>query len=1098
MADGTIKIDISVDGKQVEVAAKGLDNLGKSGQDSGKGVKGAEDAVKGVGNESEKSSASIKKMAVSLGLVAIAAVAFKVLKDSLDDAITRFDTLNKFPKVLQALGVSAEDAERSMQRLSDGTDGLPTKLDEIASTAQRMYTSFGDMDKATESALALNNALLSQGSSAGEAQRGTDMYLKALQTGKMNMDTWNTLSETMDIGLVKIAEGFGMTKDALYNALKSGEISMDDFNNKMIEVGTGTGELASLAKTNSQGLATSFQNIQTSVSRGLANVIKALDELSSNVTGSSIAENIDKAKVVINAAFKVIVKVIEGATPIVKLFAGAVKAALPVVDALTPAIVGLLAAYAAYEVITKASTAIKASNEVIKVAQAASKTLTLVTAAQITAQMTATGATEADIAAKLAQAATIKLSSFVVGVLTGAISASTAVQIIGTAASYAFGAAIQFLMGPVGWIIAAIGLLVTGVIALVKWFNRSTEEGERLSAETDKLAESTSELTGNIDQNSKSHKDYSKNLKDSTAANKDLVDKVVELSKVENKSAGQREELRQYTNQLNESVSGLGLVYDDEKGKLNLSSEAMKERIDVMALQESANKDMERLTEIMVEQQAIGREGKELVTLQRELNESREDGSITSKEYKEETEKLKGSQDDLITTLDALNIEHAELEITTTAAAETISEAVESGVIAQIESYEKLDEQQKVAFDSIEERYNQLADAATNSFDRINTESKVTKKEILENQQHNLEQTEKYGENMASLYDHAGKNSNDNFIEWLNTLGIDSAAEVAVMASMTDSELDEYVVMFDEQMEAAANASHQSLGEGLEESIDTVIDFVGRTKTTMEQEIKAADFAGIGKDIAEGQAGGIRDGTPEAEKAAKDMAKATEDAARKQSETHSPSRVFERIGRDSTDGLVLGFNNGTNAVIISAKQLSMATISQYKNMPSAFRGIGINAMSGLNAGLHAGSGRVMSTARNLANRVAATMRSALKIHSPSRLMRDDIGKMIPEGIAVGIEANESSVFNALKNTANKMVDFARPEQAIGGLAFAGGGAGGGSDVLNNNNTANSTSNITINYHGSGDVEEDAEHIADMVDKEFAKRKGFNSFFKGGK
>ena len=82
----------------------------------------------------------------------------------MDTAIKRFDTLNQFPKVLQALGVSAEDSERAMAKLSDGIDGLPTKLDEIASTAQRMYTSFNDMDKATDTALALNNALLGSGS----------------------------------------------------------------------------------------------------------------------------------------------------------------------------------------------------------------------------------------------------------------------------------------------------------------------------------------------------------------------------------------------------------------------------------------------------------------------------------------------------------------------------------------------------------------------------------------------------------------------------------------------------------------------------------------------------------------------------------------------------------------------------------------------------------------------------------------------------------------------------------------------------------------------------------------------------------------------
>src|SRR5690625_3171256 len=166
----------------------------------------------------------------------------------MDSAISRFDTLNQFPRVLQALGVSAEESEQAMTDLSDGIDGLPTKLDDIASTAQRMYTSFNDMDKATESALALNNALLGSGSSAEQARRGTEMYLKMLQTGQVDLQTWRSLSETMDVGLIKVAERFGYVgktaKDDLYRALQDGTHTIDDFNDKLIEVGTGTGVMA--------------------------------------------------------------------------------------------------------------------------------------------------------------------------------------------------------------------------------------------------------------------------------------------------------------------------------------------------------------------------------------------------------------------------------------------------------------------------------------------------------------------------------------------------------------------------------------------------------------------------------------------------------------------------------------------------------------------------------------------------------------------------------------------------------------------------------------------------------------------------------------
>src|SRR5690625_2772034 len=122
------------------------------------------------------------------------------------------------------------------------------------------------------------------------------MYIKALQTGKIDMDTWNTLSETMDVGLVKIAESFGFAgrsaKDDLYSALQDGTITLDQFNDALIEVGTGTGIMAKLAKENSLGLATSLTNLRTAVSRNLANVIEAFNDLTREVTGKEIAEHI--------------------------------------------------------------------------------------------------------------------------------------------------------------------------------------------------------------------------------------------------------------------------------------------------------------------------------------------------------------------------------------------------------------------------------------------------------------------------------------------------------------------------------------------------------------------------------------------------------------------------------------------------------------------------------------------------------------------------------------------------------------------------------------------------------------------------------------
>ncbi|MFD1902409.1 hypothetical protein GQR36_24750, partial [Enterococcus termitis] len=100
MADGSIVISVDVDGKGVTILNDQLDKLGNS----------------------TKASGGIKDLVTSIGLVKIASVAFDVLKNSLDAAISRFDTMQKFPKVMDALGFSADESSRNVNKLSDGID----------------------------------------------------------------------------------------------------------------------------------------------------------------------------------------------------------------------------------------------------------------------------------------------------------------------------------------------------------------------------------------------------------------------------------------------------------------------------------------------------------------------------------------------------------------------------------------------------------------------------------------------------------------------------------------------------------------------------------------------------------------------------------------------------------------------------------------------------------------------------------------------------------------------------------------------------------------------------------------------------------------
>ncbi|WP_148820135.1 hypothetical protein, partial [Enterococcus faecium] len=97
----------------------------------------------------------------------------------------------------------------------------------------------------------------------------------------------------------------------LYNALKEGTVTFDQFQDKLIELGTGTGMLATLAKENSLGIATSFGNLSNAVSKGVANLITKFDELVQKLTGKTIAQNIDSMKSIINKSFEEMSKVMD-------------------------------------------------------------------------------------------------------------------------------------------------------------------------------------------------------------------------------------------------------------------------------------------------------------------------------------------------------------------------------------------------------------------------------------------------------------------------------------------------------------------------------------------------------------------------------------------------------------------------------------------------------------------------------------------------------------------------------------------------------------------------------------------------------------------
>lgn len=225
----------------------------------------------------------IKSIVSALGIDKLISASFNLINNSIDGAISRLDTLNNYPKVMSNLGIATEDAQKSINKMSEKLSGLPTTLDEGALAVQRFTSKNSDVNKSTDYFLALNNALLAGGASADIQSTALEQLSQAYAKGKPDMMEWRSLQTAMPAQLNQVAKAFNMTSDELGEALRNGKISMDSFMDKIVELNeNGTGEFQSFeeqARNSTGGIATSITVAKTQVVKGVADIISKIDEL---------------------------------------------------------------------------------------------------------------------------------------------------------------------------------------------------------------------------------------------------------------------------------------------------------------------------------------------------------------------------------------------------------------------------------------------------------------------------------------------------------------------------------------------------------------------------------------------------------------------------------------------------------------------------------------------------------------------------------------------------------------------------------------------------------------------------------------------------
>lgn len=215
----------------------------------------------------------ILKGTLIAGTVAAGAAIIK----NIGGAINRIDTLVAFPRVLEAMGASSEQAAKATDTLSKRLQGLPTSLQEGAASVQSLVSAGLGVEQATDVFLAFNNATLAASVDAGTAQGAFMQLTQAISKGKIDGQEWNSIVSAMPTAFQALSKETGKSREELRELYRTNpEQLLADLTRLDKEGGGGLASLEEQARAATGGIGTAFDNLNNAITRGMESIAKEI------------------------------------------------------------------------------------------------------------------------------------------------------------------------------------------------------------------------------------------------------------------------------------------------------------------------------------------------------------------------------------------------------------------------------------------------------------------------------------------------------------------------------------------------------------------------------------------------------------------------------------------------------------------------------------------------------------------------------------------------------------------------------------------------------------------------------------------------------
>lgn len=121
------------------------------------------------------------------------------------------------------------------------------------------------------------------------------------------------------------------------------------------------------------------------------------------------------------------------------------------------------------------------------------------------------------------------------------------------------------------------------------------------------------------------------------------------------------------------------------------------------------------------------------------------------------------------------------------------------------------------------------------------------------------------------------------------------------------------------------------------------------------------------------------------------------------------------------NGITGAVRNGVNSVVDTVSGIGGKIKGAFGNAGSWLVSAGNNIIQGLINGIKNAIGNAVAAVKGAASNIVNAAKSALGIHSPSRVFRDEVGKMIPAGLGIGVEMNERLAIQPVQNMVSDLL-----------------------------------------------------------------------------